>query len=101
MVSRRERAGNGNRAPLRPARIQQDYPEGDIQNMKRGIIGIAQSVLTLLALTFIAGCPAAGSAGNNFSAQLTGAKEVPPVTTNATGTFTAEITDNDQAINVR
>jgi hypothetical protein len=58
---------------------------------------------SLIALA-AAGCPPAGGGGTetNFTANLTGAQEIPPVTTNATGsgTFTLNAAQTELSYNV-
>jgi CHRD domain len=64
-------------------------------------------VLFAAALLLVGMLPAAASVSaeesqqSNFTAHLTGAQEVPPVVTDATGRATFEITDNDTKIHFR
>lgn len=64
-------------------------------------------VLFAVALILVGMLPAAASVRadesqhNNFNVRLTGAQEVPPVVTDATGRATFKITDNDTKIHFR
>jgi hypothetical protein len=58
----------------------------------------------MTALGFMIGCPPAqpnGGTAREFSMQLTGANEVPPVTTSATGRSEVNIAADDQSITFR
>lgn len=62
-------------------------------------------LLTMTGLTLLTGCPPItdGTGGGNreFEAQLSGANEVPPVSTTATGDFEAQIAPDEQSITFR
>jgi hypothetical protein len=65
-------------------------------------INITSMFLSMTVLALVTGCPVPPPApATEFRAQLSGANEVPPVTTAATGAFEAEIVNNDQAIEFR